>query len=117
MASAGEKRTSPQPCAGIKHEAVIPGAIGLDAFQRFLQPHARRRQEAGRGLNHRQCVELYLKPALVGQFGSARRAARNVLLQLMPCVVRQFVVQIQRDVFLHPLAIHGHYLCFTCLTS
>ena len=78
----------------------------LGVFERFLQPHARTGQETGGGLFHRKNVHLSLKFLLVGELGGAVLAALNVLLELVARVVGQFVVQIQADVLLNPIAIH-----------
>src|SRR5271157_486041 len=89
---------------------MVPGAMLLGGFQRLLQPHSGRGQKASGRLFHRQSVHLYLELLLVGHFGGAILAARDVLLQLVPRIVSQLVVQIQRDVLLHPFAIHNSYL-------
>ncbi len=102
----GRETHLPQPCRGIEGEAVIPGAMLLGVFQRFLQPHARPGQKAGGRLFHRQSVHLRLKLLLIGKLGSTVFAALDVLLQLVPRVVGQLVIQVQADVMLYPIAIH-----------
>ena len=89
---------------------MVPSAILLSGLQRLLQAHARRGQKARRRLFHRQHVHLLLEFLLRRQFGRAVLAAPDVLLQLVPRVVSQLVVQIKRRVLLYPFAIHDDYL-------
>ena len=72
---------------------MIPGAVRLHLLQRFLQLHARRRQEAGRNFLNRKRAHRSLELLLGSEFGGAVGAAGNVLLQFVACVVGQFVVQ------------------------
>ena len=82
----------------------------LGVFERFLQAHARPSQKAGGRLFHRQDVHLRLKFLLGGKLGGAVVAALQVLLQLVASIVSQFVVEVQADVLLYPIAIHKNLL-------
>src|SRR5208283_4177782 len=65
----------------------------------------RSQKTRGRFLN-RQCAHLHLKLPLVAELGGAVLAAGDVLLQLMPRVISELVVQIKGDVLSNPFAIH-----------
>jgi hypothetical protein len=84
--------------------------MGFDGFQGFLEPHSGCGQETRRWIDHRQCTELCLKLLLIRHLSRARLTAGDVLLQLVPGVVGELVVQIQRDILLYPIAIHSCYL-------
>src|SRR6266852_7252798 len=90
----------------------MPEAALLSRLQRFLKPHARGRQQVrrrlGRVLLRQQSVELLL----CFQFRRAVGAALHMLFQFMTSVISQLAINMQRDVFSHPFALHSFHLCW-----
>ncbi len=97
----------PQPVRRIKSQPMPEMAL-LGGFQRFLQPHARSRQQIGRRLSRRSLRQQRVKLLLRLQFSGAIRAAFHMLLQFMPGIIRQLAINMQRNIFPHPFAFHSN---------
>jgi len=83
-----------------------PAATLLHGLQGLCEPHARRGQQIWRDLKLRQSAHLGVEHAHGFQLNGALGAALSVTFQLVTRVIGQLIVEIQRDVFLHPIAIH-----------
>src|SRR5438094_5822514 len=76
-------------------------------LERLLQLHARCGDKAGARFLHRKLCELTAENLRGLEFRRAIFAARDVLLQFMPGIISQFVINIENNVLLYPFTLHS----------
>ena len=104
LARAGEKRTWRSSAIGsiTQRQPRRCGAFS-NAAESWMRADVR---QIGRYFQLRQLAHLAMKLLHRHQLGGASGAARGVPFQLVTRIVGQFVVEIKRDVFPYPVAIH-----------
>ncbi len=95
----------PQPDRRIERQPA-PDAALLGRLQRFLQSHARSRNQVGRGIARAILRQQRVKLLLRLQFGCAVSAAGHVLLQFVTGVIRQLAINLKHDILSHPFTFH-----------
>ena len=104
-ASAGEKRTWRSQFAGSKasrRQKPPCSAVSRASCSRMRDAASR----FGVGSCARSCESRAWNSLLCFQFGRAVGAALHVLLQFMAGVVGQLAINMQRDIFSYPFALH-----------
>src|SRR5208283_230634 len=103
----GREAHLPQPICRIERQPLPESAL-LGRFERFLQAHARSRQQVRRRLSRAIQGEQLVKLLLRLEFSGAVGTALHVLLQFMTSIVGQFAINMKSNIFSYPFAFHSN---------